>query len=275
VRIGPTLLVATFLLPTIAAQPLLLGTEELPELPASGPPQYATTYTGPKDHDYLQILAGWFAFDDAADEITWTLKVPDGKAYASPPEDYLLRCLVEANITRGEERVGFLSIDWVHNGDRADSRVTFSRAQGVSGGPTQYTSEDVAHRFDARLGSPAYLEYRILRPDLLAFGDEIRDFVGHCEEFYYPLEYAALAADATTNSAASKSDAVYSFTELRRVRGPDGNLDPIEEFERTATPEANPTTETSGAEQRTPAFVAMIAATALAVAAVILRTRRP
>lgn len=264
-----------FLAPTGVAQGLLLGNEEFPELPPSGPPQYAPTYGGARDHDYLRLLAGWFAYDNSTDVVVWTLKVEDGSGYQNPPPDYYIGCAASGNITVDEERFGTLHLSWTRSPGRdGSSGVRFTYAEGNMGGTGQTFEDRIPHGFRGSFDAPAYFEYRINRSDLLRYGTQIQDFAGRCSEFYEPHPYAILLSRFTQNFAESESDAAYSFEELRRVRGPDGRWDPIEEYEQTAAPPAAPTT--APVPDQTPALSS--AATILLAAAgfslAVLRLRR-
>lgn len=246
---------------------LILGTEDLPELPPSGPPSYATTYTGARDHDYLEILAGWFSYDAERDEIVWTLKTADGEAYRSPPLDWRIGCGAGGNVTVGADVQGKLRFGWSQPpGQTGTSSVTFRYARGNMAGTGETFQDPIVHRFTSVFETPAYFEFRVNRTDLLRYGDAVESFEGNCSESYMPSEYAFLASEFTTNSADSSSDAIYSFSELRRVQGPDGMLDPIEKFERTNQPVA-PATTTTVSEGGTPSAGALGAVLGVALAA--------
>lgn len=276
-RVFLVLVGLVLMLPGAASQGgLIFGTEELPELPPSGPPSYAATYTGARDHSYLEILAGWFSYDEASDEIVWTLKTTDGTGYANPPADWAIGCSAGGNVTGGT--AGFLRFTWGRAPDTSgSSSVSFTYAAGNQGGIGQTSTDRVDHRFASVLEAPAYFEFRVNRSELLDYGAQVEDFTGQCSEGYAPVGAADLVTgEVTTNSAESSSKAIYSFIDLRRVQGPDGSLDPIEKFERNNTT-SQPSSDAPAPSNGTPSAgaVGMLLATVAAAGVAGARFRKP
>ena len=272
-RLFVLLATLTLLIPVTASQRgLILGTEELPELPPSGPASYPATYTGARDHTYLEILAGWFSYDNHTDEIVWTLKTADGQGYANPNPDWSLGCSTRGNVTGGTP--GSLRIGWGRAaGEDGNSWISFTYAAGNSDGLGQTRTDSIKHRYSGRMEAPAYFEFRVNRSDLLHYGAQIEDFDGQCSESYSPRpEVGVVTGQTMTNHARSTSKAIYSFAELRRVQSPDGSLDPIETFER-ANQTVGPSSATSAPSEGTPAMG--WAATILALALIGFVGRRP
>ncbi len=263
-RIALWVCLAALILPNAASQSgIILGTEELPELPPSGPPTYGAAYTGARDHTYLEIMAGWFSYENDTDEIVWTLKTADGRGYANPSADWSIACSARGNVTGGSP--GSLRFGW-GRGAGEDGRpfVSFTYAAGNSGGVGQTTGDSIDHRFASRLEEPAYFEFRVNRSDLLHYGAQVEDFYGRCSETYTPSpEVGVVTGQTMPNYAESTSKAIYSFLELRRVQAPDGSLDPIEKLER-ANQTVVPSVTTTAPSEGTPTMG--LAATMLALA---------
>ncbi|HEX9816271.1 MAG TPA: hypothetical protein VGB18_04770 [Candidatus Thermoplasmatota archaeon] len=253
-KVPLALLAATLLFPMAASQSgWILGTEELPELPAAGPVTYGPLYGGPQDHEYLRILAGWFGYENVTDTVVWNLKITDATKITRVRSDWSVSCVMRGNLTTDGAIVGNLAYAW-------GQRPNGSTSHGVrySPGDSSAVSESVQarelpHEFLIRIEAPGYLRFDVNRTTLLQLGDQLQDPAGYCWELYAPFyDQTALTGQYNYARADSFSHAAYSFRELRRVRAPDGQLDPIERFERenvtgVPTAEARPT-----AASRTP-----------------------
>ncbi|HEX9815862.1 MAG TPA: hypothetical protein VGB18_02685 [Candidatus Thermoplasmatota archaeon] len=139
-------------LPLASAQ-ILLGTEDLPELPdAKGDVQYSPLYPGPQNLDYLDLNAGWFAYDNVTDHISVTMKTASATRLANAASTSEVRCAIEGDITRDNETLGLLQFQWIKrsNGTALESRVLVIQDTSAATGE----GVRVRHQFEPRLEEP-------------------------------------------------------------------------------------------------------------------------
>jgi hypothetical protein len=237
------------LMPTATAQtPLLFGTEELPELWGNGVVNYHPLNPGSTDHDYLAVNRSWFDVDPSGELLMLHLRVIDASNLETTP-DWFLNCHLNATIAIDGTPTGDL-VGWsfYYSNGKVTSNSTFvARVGAPDGSASTSDSRSIDATFRVRLGEPGYYEWTIRKFDLQAFGTELHDLAAGCGENYGPAGMSLYPFPNRSNPATSHS--IYSLEENRRVAGPEGELDPIERFERenaTATPSSTANASENG-----------------------------
>lgn len=262
-------LLACALVPTVSAQNgLILGTEDLPELPDGvNDVQYDPLYNGPRDHAYIDLVAAWFDHDPVSDEVIFTMKVSDATALASTLDGWWPECRVLGALRQGEEVTGRLRFEWgrAPNGT-VDHRVRVDSTESPTPGSVP-NGRALKHAYNERLAEPGYFEFRVARADLLQDGELFENPTAVCLEWYAPHAGQGVIGPALaplyTNQDDAESQAAYSFKDLRRARGPDGVKDPIEALPETATQmPSEPSAAESDATPGLPFAMALLAISA-------------
>jgi hypothetical protein len=263
--LAPSTAVLAFLvaIPAAAAGPsFLFGTEDLPELPdTSGDVQYDPLFVDARDRNYLDVLAAWFEYDNTSDEFRIAIKNADLTHWSFP--DWDGGCNIRGNVTVDETILGELVVGVTKYGDDPDfhSYITFE--------PTNTDRQTIIegngsleHTLGIESTKPGYFRFTVSRSSLLQLGDAIQDFRGRCGEYFTP--HLGVDAPIIMNEDLAASSAVYSFTNQRRIAGPDGEPDVF----ATATTEAAPLMTADDATD-TPTPGAFLAAAALGIAAIL------
>lgn len=254
------------LVPSAQAQ-LLFGDEEVPELPDGvDDVAYDPLYVGDMNHAYIDFAAAWFAYDEMTDEIEFTMKTASGNL-AAAPDGWNVICGAGGNVTAGGETMGELRYIWSIDSNESEPhgfvtfRSTQQQAVGVGEG-----NPGVKSTFSADLQDAGYFRFRVARSALLILGDGIETPNASCAE-YFELRTPVSRGPLMANRDFAESEAAYSFTEHRRVRAPDGAVDPIERLPTDApTAPASSQSETS-----TPTIGFLGVLTGLLVVAVVAR----
>ncbi len=230
------------LAPAASAQALLLGTEEIPELPdASDDVTYDPLYVGDRNHGYVDLLASWFSYDNDTDRIEVTVKSASGDVDEFA-DNWDVSCAVYGAVVTDGQSAGNVWFTWRKSYDEPEigSSVFFdtnpeNQAVGVAPG-----FRHLDHTFEAEPGKPGYFRFFVPREALLLFGDELRHPQGYCGETF-TIRGPAMTT-VMENRDEAQSSAAYSFAEHRRTRSPDGVDDPIEKLP-TDPVEAAPTSD--------------------------------
>lgn len=253
----------------------VLGTEDLPELPdAADDVEYDPLYLGSRHHAYIDLVAAWFTHDNSTDRVTLHLKVADARALESDLSGWWPSCRVAGTLTHDGGVLATLSYSWYQypNGTRVHG-VTYDPGDSAPAWGSMQ-SRSLEHGFTADLGRPGYFRFDVDRLVLLQVGDAFEDPDGLCRELYAPHAgnggIGPGLAPIYQNTDEARSEAAYSFAELRRTRSPDGVYDPIERLPAEGAATESPPAEDS----RTLGFGAAAAAMALAGAAAWVPRRR-
>lgn len=265
------------LIPLASAEaPLVLGTEDLPELPdAAGDVTYSPAYLG-GNASYLDLTAAWWDFDNATDEVRFTFRMTSTERLAMSPSGLEASCLVTANITAEEKMVGYIQYIWTQPANHSDleTYVLYTEWDGVSattGGEIAW----IQHKFTSELGTPAYLSLAVDRAEYLSRGDAVEKPFAECRETIEPMplrpESQRQGVDLASDRATS--EAAYSFQELRRQRDPSGQEVPFEDLPAEDTLAPSSDAEPPAADQ-TPAIPWIAVLGMITVAAVFHRWKR-
>jgi hypothetical protein len=275
VRVTSVALLAACLIPSVSGQQVLFGSELLPELSdKSDDVEYSPAYTGTRDLDYLDLNAAWFSYDNATDEISLTLRNAGAEGLESASLTTQVQCSLVAEIVKDNETQGELRFEWTRhvNSDVLDSDLWWVQEAG----PETTTRKAVPHGFNATLETPAYFTFTNTKFELTRFGDQAEKPRAACVESVNPpdppggLRLRGTGYPVASDEAASS--AAYSFVDTRRVRSPDGVLDPIEKFERAPTAAAENVEEPS--PQDTPGFTPTAFAVAMILVGIVRRRAR-
>lgn len=185
------------------------GTETAPELSdPAGNVAYSPAYVhGPKDHDYLDILAAWYESDPSGTSLVLTLKLSDLTQLASPEPEWTPWCELTANVTDGRATLAY-HVGWRDDGSGLYGRMFVSddgqwTDRGYYGVPGQ---TDIVNgtTFRAVLEQPGYLVLGLPIADYLKFGPGLEDFWAVCGEQYQPIETFGSIPIYNSNIASSE-----------------------------------------------------------------------
>jgi hypothetical protein len=124
--------------------------------------------------------------------------------------------------------------------------------------------QEIETKVDVERGTPGYYVWTVSRATVLRYGEHVANLSAECAEDYALTFINRDAAD-------SKSD--FSLVDNRRVAGPDGALDPIEQFERENATAVPSTTSPGSDHERTDAPGVALGLLATVAAAVLARRR--
>ena len=236
-------------IPTVAADPLLLGTEDLPELPDSvNDVAYDPLYTGPKDHGYVDLVAAWFSYDGAKDEITFNLKVADASPLEAGLSGWFPGCQVVGDLASDDGPKGAMRFYWSQDFDeKRFSLVEFDPDPNSSPvTPVSERARSLEHTFIVELEEPGYFRFVLARSTLLQIADRFHEPRAACVEYYSPhaegTPIGPAGSPIYTNRDDAESESVYSFAEQRRLNAPDGTLEEPMLASSTTSPTTDETT---------------------------------
>jgi PGF-CTERM protein len=243
-----------------------VGTEDLPELSDRvGDVEYSPLYNGPKNHDYLDVVAAWFDHDPAADNITLHVKVPSAENLTASQSQWAVSFLAQAHLTlenetKGEVRFSFNSLPR-STGKAEDSWVAYTRSGGSE--PKMLRSS-----FQVERGTPGYYRWSLGRSQLMDLGTDLKNLGVDSNEFLAPGGFPTAVNNG--DSATSSSD--YSMVELRRIAGPDGAPDDLASLNSRLPPVS--TSATTEPSKGSPGIGIVVSVAAIG-AALMLARRRP
>ncbi len=239
-----------------------LGTESAPEITDdAGDVMYDERYVGPRDHDYLDVLAAWTEYDDRSDQLIFIVKVGDLRALEHPDPDWEARCTFGGDTIRDGTRVGSLSV--YTQVMRAGALESFVELQdsAESGPPTR-----IPHEFTPQFDAPGYLRFGIARTAFLEFGTALANIGLRCSELYYPGRAVAPAsASLSFNQDDTDGGLSVDLAALAPTRSED---EPPGPAETSAETPASPT-----AKKVTSVTATVTAAAMLLAAARIVKRR--
>lgn len=260
----PPLVFLTLAAPHVIAESA--GWEDLPELTdALDDVDYHDLYAGPQDHAYLDIAAAWFDYSNQTDLVRFVLKVKDATQLESPPVGWTLACSFHGEVTFEDEALGTLGYFWTKAAD-ADGLNSGVRWDATSSSSRVGSLPAVKHTFNAKLAEPGYFEFFVERPQLLQFGDVVVNLAGVCYESFDPAGNGGVLIN---NGDGAESASSYSFQEIRRIKGPSGEKDPIEALGPEATAVSDGASRS--AAEGTPGFAAITVTAVLAFLAILRR----
>ncbi len=211
-------LLASLLLavPVSVADPITTtGSEEMPELSdASGDVDYEDHYTGPQDHDYLDILASWIEYDNRTDQVAFHLKVADASLLQDPPDGWYISCSVEGTMTTSEGPTGSLSYGWYRDANGTSNTYVHFRPPDSSPA-TNFGGQELAHAYNETLSEPGYFGFQVDRNDVLQFGNALNNPHATCQEIYAPWQMSPGLTKLYWNRDDGESTASYSFAALQ------------------------------------------------------------
>ena len=225
---------------------LTLGTPDAPEiLDAPGDVAYSPLHVGARDHDYLDFLKAWIEHDNTTDKITLTMTNQDATKLKSASGTWQIACNVAGDLKSEGETVGRLRFSWGQSNTDPQIRSSVHTQTDPADTAEQRTLD---HQFESRLESPGVFRFKVDRVALLLYGDVLENPSGRCLEIFTT---AQSSTGTILNEDLAPSQSAYSFSELRRLRAPDGAMDPIEKFERENA-SVIPSSSTLGSEDQTP-----------------------
>lgn len=244
-------------LPAATAQlpPLILGSEDEPELWGDDTVAYHPAYPFAQDHGFIAINRSWFAVDATETRLFTHLRVVSTERLEANRPYGNIQCGLSADF---EDPSGSdLESGIMHWGLSSNPRTT-----GVSG--SAYVSfedrpiQQIETRFEIVTGTPGYYVWSVSRATVLRYAWHLTDLRAFC---YDDVGYVSPIINQ--DDATSKSN--FSVVENRRVAAPDGALDPIERFERENATAAPSSTTPEGGGEGTPApgLAALLVAAAL------------
>lgn len=201
--------------PASAADPIITtGSEEQPELSdASGDVEYEDHYTGPQDHDYLDILAAWIDYDNQTDRVAFHLKVADASLLEDPPTGWSIGCNVKGTMTTSDGPTGTITYGWYR--DANGTSYTIFRFEPPDSAPsTNFQSQDIPHAYQERLAEPGYFNFSAEREVVAQFGNAFSNPHATCQE-RNALSSASQLTSLYWNRDDGESTASYSFAALQ------------------------------------------------------------
>lgn len=164
------------LIPTSAA-----GTEANPEIvDHAGNVVYNEFYPGSQDHDYLDLLGMWWAYDVVTDRIEFHLKGVDFDAFSgSTAPDVKAQCWLNVNliVMDGSDSLSFRWSQYTYGGEFF-SDVNLSRAP--------QPAIPLEHEFTRGFTAPGYMTWSVSRELLLLYGETLSAPHASCIEEYFP-----------------------------------------------------------------------------------------
>lgn len=168
--------VALVLAPTATA-----GTEANPEIvDHAGNVVYSEYYTGSQDHEYLDLLGMWWAYDAATDRLDFHLKGVDFEAFSgSTAPDLKAQCWLNMNllVMDGSESIHFRWSQYTYGGEFF-SDVNLSRMP--------QPAIPLQHEFTRGFSAPGYMTWSVSRELLLLYGETLSSPQASCIEEYFP-----------------------------------------------------------------------------------------
>lgn len=240
------------------------GTEDRPELmDPEADVEYYAGYVGPQNHDYLDVLAGWFAYENETDSLLLTFKLRDATRLSEQTNDWYLSCIFYADVTAAGEARGFINATWKKDpGAPLTGGVSFRHAD------RDFAAVHLTGEVFATFTAPGYVLFRVPRTELLQFGDELGNLAGSCAEVYAPA--GAIPILTANNIDRADSDGAYSIAELRRTRFANGTAD---EAPTPTIPENGPTQTDEAGATSGPTW--LVVAVTFIIAAAWRRQRQP
>ncbi len=198
------------------------GSEQAPEIVGTGEVVYDVAYPGPKDHDYLGIVAGWVEFDSQADAIAFNLKGVDYSIFArAPPSDSTIICIMNATVFLETEFQGYLVFRLL-NDYHADH---FRTENDLNLFNPNRSPIPIRQAPLGTFAKPGYLQWHVDRNLMLNYADEFSQFFAHCNEQYFPDQYPrnpVMPSGPIQNYGDSNmSSARFSISNLTPARGND------------------------------------------------------
>lgn len=229
------------------------GTEEMPELSdASGDVAYEDHYTGPQDHDYLDILAAWIEYDNQTDQVAFHLKVSDASLLQDPPDGWSISCAVEGTMTNADGPTGTITYGWAHRTN--GTSYTVLRFEPPDSAPAvNLRPQDISHIYEKELDEPGYFRFWAQREAVIQFGNAFNNPHATCQETY-PLSDASQLSKLYWNRDDGESTASYAFAALEPAAAAD-EQDPF----ASASP-TSPTSTSTNASPGLPLVVALLVA---------------
>lgn len=257
-----TLLVAVTTIPSAYA---LDGTEDNPELiDASNDVEYSPLHVGARASNQLDILAGWFEYDNTTDELVFVASITDASNYLTPPSPWIYSCVFRVEgVSEAGDPAGTVFFE-VAKGS-GESQVKSEVVYDKQGRTTK--SADMSpwpHKFHVSQEARGYLKFSVDRARAWQVADELRNPGADCYE-----DYAPGVASLYTNSDAASSKGAYSLKDLRRTRSAYGAIQPWE-----ATETAAPTPPTDSTAERTAGLSAGAALSCLFAAVLVFQSRQ-
>ena len=268
--------VALVLLPLLGTPVGLSMAEGTPQvMDPAGDVRYSEAYPYGRDHDYLDVVAGWWRFHNESDVIEFGLQGVDFTAYASAPAaDHAVACRLRFRAMLGEDFRGFLFVQLLalRGADAFTPSISLvdSVTEGMEGQP-------IPHELRATLTPAGEARFLVQRGALLGHLDQLRDGRLQCIEEYFPAtEYPLKVGNSyvTPNpfSNADTSNATDQVLDLRALHPTSAPTSSDCEFEEACAEPANATAIASADANGATPGVPWLAAAAL-VGAVAWRRR--
>lgn len=168
------ILLAVAVIPVVSA-----GSAEDPELvDPSDDVAYSPAYVGPRDHAYIDIVAGWLSIEAQTSDVHAHFAFKNTEGLEHPPASWVISCIFTGHVwvagtDRGELTFNFTTL---YHTDRVESSVLF-RDNGIGG---KYTS--LAHEFGLTYQEGGAATFRLPLAALRNLGESVSDFFAYCAE---------------------------------------------------------------------------------------------
>ncbi len=231
-------IIVVLLAPASAAEPVL-GTEDLPELSdPAGNIGYSPAYIGPKDHDYLDVLAAWYDLNETGDGLVLKFKVADATRIGTPEPEWTPWCDFTANVTDDPSTVIY-GIHVEENGTVSGSVSHGENGQWTDRGYVQAigAADPLESNFAAELTKPGYFRFTVALREYLKMSTGVHEFFALCGEQYQPTQTFGSIPIYNSNIATEEGEYVFPL--------PSGGADTGGEDEPQLTGSEAPSTSPS------------------------------